>query len=185
MTKINWYNGKTANSASDMQKLCDTVNRSLLTPVSAPADTKVVAVDNTNSQKMLTIGDGLSIENDILKASGGKLYQHNLFLSGTSGEFIISIITKNNDIFTVDTLSTYIQENYGSGINKHGIQLSGFIFNTNNILNIPYELFYNASLYVRYIRNTISIYNSNINIISGTDTLNLIDITLTDTVIEL
>lgn len=25
MTKINWYNGKTANSASDMQKLCDAI----------------------------------------------------------------------------------------------------------------------------------------------------------------
>ena len=81
MTKINWYNGKTANSASDMQKLCDAVNRSLLTPESAPADTKVVAVDTANTQKMLTIGDGLSIENDTLKASGGsgkKLYNHQL-----------------------------------------------------------------------------------------------------------
>ena len=25
MTKINWYNGKTANSASDMQKICDAI----------------------------------------------------------------------------------------------------------------------------------------------------------------
>ena len=25
MAKINWYNGKTANSASDMQKLCDAI----------------------------------------------------------------------------------------------------------------------------------------------------------------
>ena len=114
MTKINWYNGKTANSASDMQKLCDTVNRSLLTPESAPADTKIVAVDTANSQKMLTIGDGLSIENDTLKANGGKLYRHNLIFTtpiDSSFKVTVQIITKNNTLFTNSTLYEYLTNN--------------------------------------------------------------------------
>ena len=94
MAKINWYNGKTANSASDMQKLCDAINHSLSTPVSAPADTKIVAVDNTNSQKMLTIGAGLTIENDIIKASGGtgeKKYFHQILLRSSNGSVLIGV----------------------------------------------------------------------------------------------
>ena len=56
---------------------------------------------------------------------------------------------------------------------------------TTNTINIPYELFYDASLYIRYMRNTITIYNTNINIVCGTDTFKLNDITLSDTVIEI
>ena len=106
MTKINWYNGKTANSASDMQKLCDAINRSLSVPVSAPAETKVVAVDTTNNQKMLTIGDGLSIENDTLKASGG---------TGTKKYFHqISLLNLPNDsIFYFNLVTTTPVFNYG------------------------------------------------------------------------
>ena len=129
MAKINWYNGKTANSASDMQKLCDTVNRSLLTPESAPADTKIVAVDNTNSQKMLTIGDGLSIENDTLKtsASGGeKLYLHNIkFTKPNTNTFnvVTNVITKNSDLFTIQSFYEYLTNNgfIDNGLNVNGI----------------------------------------------------------------
>ena len=45
--------------------------RALKTPMSAPATTKLVAVDTTNSQEMITIGDNLVLENGILRAVGG------------------------------------------------------------------------------------------------------------------
>ena len=185
MTKINWYNGKTANSASDMQKLCDAVNRSLLTPVSAPADTKVVAVDNTNSQKMLTIGDGLSIENDTLKvsASGGdKLYQHNIVIKGNYCITAI-IITKNSDIFNENSLINYLNENYGNGFNSPGIQIKGGFYNE---LNTPYELFLDTELKMRYIGRTISINGTSLIISDGANFNTAIQYdTFIDTVIEL
>ena len=49
----------------------------LTKPTTTPSTTQLVAVDNTNTQTMLNIGDGLSVENGSLKASGGsggKLY---------------------------------------------------------------------------------------------------------------
>ena len=43
----------------------------LVTPMSAPASVSIAAVDTTNAQTMLTIGDGLSVENGVLKATSG------------------------------------------------------------------------------------------------------------------
>lgn len=89
----------------------------LTKPTTAPSATQIVAVDNTNTQKMLTIGDGLSIENDTLKvsgASGEKLYLHNLFFT-LPGNIIFNvtmqIITKNNTLFTNSTLYEYLTNN--------------------------------------------------------------------------
>jgi hypothetical protein len=47
------------------------LSRSLVTPMSRPSATELVAVDNTNSQKMIEIGEGLSLENGTLKVVGG------------------------------------------------------------------------------------------------------------------
>ena len=105
MAKINWYNGKTANSASDMQKLCDEINRSLSVPVSAPADTKVVAVDNTNSQKMLTIGDGLDISNETLNS---KLYLHSLTIELSDYPFTINVITNFKELLNNASIRKFL-----------------------------------------------------------------------------
>ena len=52
------------------------------TTPTTPSATQLVAVDNTNTQTMLNIGDGLSVENGSLKASGGgtgtKKYFHQI-----------------------------------------------------------------------------------------------------------
>ena len=45
------------------------VSRALKVPMSAPSTTKLVAVDTTNGQAMITIGEGLLIENDTLKST--------------------------------------------------------------------------------------------------------------------
>ena len=79
------------------------LDKALVTPTSTPTATELVAVDNSNSQTMLAIGDGLSVENGTLKASGGsKLYRHNIILQilaqGTVVEF--DIYTSSNITFT-------------------------------------------------------------------------------------
>ena len=51
-------------TTAEKNKLAET----LVTPTSTPTTTEIVAVDNTNSQTMLSIGDGLKIENGTLKA---------------------------------------------------------------------------------------------------------------------
>lgn len=60
------------------------INRALLLPTSAPASVSLVAVDTNNAQSMLTLGDGLSVSDGVISASGGggtsesgtKLYRH-------------------------------------------------------------------------------------------------------------
>ena len=47
------------------------LGRVLMTPMSAPASVSLVAVDTSNAQTMLTLGDGLTIEGGALKATGG------------------------------------------------------------------------------------------------------------------
>lgn len=52
-------------------ELTNRIARALVTPMSAPAQTKLVAIDNRNSQTMLTIGEGLELQNGVLNATGG------------------------------------------------------------------------------------------------------------------
>lgn len=79
------------------------LGRVLLTPMSAPASVSLVAVDTSNAQTMLTLGDGLSVENGVLSASGGgsggsgtSLYLHTMNFSSGTPSSIIAINTKSN-----------------------------------------------------------------------------------------
>lgn len=60
------------------------LGRVLVTPMSAPASVSLVAVDTSNAQTMLTLGDGLSVSGGVLSASGGNS-------GGTSGGVSINI----------------------------------------------------------------------------------------------
>lgn len=62
--------GKSAKIHLNTDILND-IARALKIPASAPTSTEIVAVDNTGAQAMLTVGDGLSIENGALKSTGG------------------------------------------------------------------------------------------------------------------
>jgi hypothetical protein len=55
----------------NLTQITPDVARALKTPMSAPITTKLVAVDTTNSQEMVTIGNNLILENGILSATGG------------------------------------------------------------------------------------------------------------------
>ena len=60
-------------------ELTPKVMRALITPMSAPSKTELVAVDDGNAQTMIAIGEGLSLENGVLTA-GGKRYLHSVGL---------------------------------------------------------------------------------------------------------
>lgn len=47
------------------------LGRVLVTPMSAPESVSLVAVDTSNAQAILSLGDGLSVSNGVLSASGG------------------------------------------------------------------------------------------------------------------
>ena len=129
--KIEWLKrGMTANNGLHMQEVCDQIedatteiHNSLQKPTTAPSATQIVAVDNTNTQTMLNIGDGLSVENGSLKASsgtGGKKYMHYILLSFLLSEVDINLNIKLNiqfisttaDKFTKETLFNFLQNEY-------------------------------------------------------------------------
>ena len=87
-------------------------DNALTKPTTVPGTTQIVAVDTTNSQKMLTIGDGLSIENDTLKASGGKLYRHSITIrtSDNSVSIFTTLYTTNSEIITKENFISYMYE---------------------------------------------------------------------------
>ena len=64
-------NYQSTHTGAEIDAGIDKANKALVKSDSAPASTSLVAVDNSNAQKMLTIGDGLSVENGTLKATGG------------------------------------------------------------------------------------------------------------------
>ena len=127
--KIEWIKrGMTANNGLHMQEVCDQIadatteiNNSLQKPTTTPSATQLVAVDNTNTQTMLNIGDGLSVENGSLKASSGgtgeKKYFHQIGLYNSSNElvFYFNLVTTtpafNNAIDAINEIpvNSYIQ----------------------------------------------------------------------------
>lgn len=62
-----------------VSELNQEIAKALKTPMAAPAATKLVAVDTSNDQALVSIGEGLTLENNTLSASGG---------SGGSGKYL-------------------------------------------------------------------------------------------------
>lgn len=123
--KIEWIKrGMTANNGLHMQEVCDqiadattAINNSLQKPITAPSATQIVTVDNTNTQTMLNIGDGLSVENGSLKASGGtgsKLYYKTITLDFLNESPAIPGVTEiniyfyesNNTLYDITNINT-------------------------------------------------------------------------------
>ena len=94
--------------------------RSLVTPMSRPSATELVAVDNTNSQKMIEIGDGLSLDNGVLKATGGggdSVNAHKQILIGGEG-----VLESNRYHFTIENASSYMD--YRTNLTKFLVDLN-------------------------------------------------------------
>ena len=127
--KIEWLKrGMTANNGLHMQEVCDQIadatteiHNSLQKPTTTPSATQLVSVDNTNTQTMLNIGDGLSVENGSLKASGGtggKLYYKRIQLQfltdyvGLEGvtEINIYFYDSNDTIYDINNINTLYEK---------------------------------------------------------------------------
>lgn len=72
---LNSTDSRVSTLESTITQLSPQVAKALKTPISAPSSTELVAVDTSNGQAMISIGDGLTIENDTLKLSGGQQQQ--------------------------------------------------------------------------------------------------------------
>ena len=65
-------NFKLRQTGEQIQKDLDKIeNDALVKPVIAPSSTSILAIDNTNAQTMLIVGDGLNVENGALKVTPG------------------------------------------------------------------------------------------------------------------
>ena len=157
--------------------------RTIVTPLSIPSNTELVAVDNTNSQTMLSIGDGLSVENGILKASGGggQLYLHKIefgfyIATGSLKDGYTEIITSSQNVFDAPTLASYLYDKgYTSNTNA---KMSSIIAKDNRLASGIYATSRDvptASLYNFEIVDNAVVITSK----SGTTTF------ITDTVTEL
>lgn len=63
------FDDRISDLEASVTQLAPQVAKSLKTPMSAPGSTELVAVDTSNGQAMISIGDGLVIENNTLKAT--------------------------------------------------------------------------------------------------------------------
>ena len=136
------------------------IHNSLQKPTTTPSTTQIVAVDNTNAQTMLNIGDGLSVENGSLKASGGtggKKYMHyirfvfSIPMGGmqelTSIGLNIQFISTKSDKFTKETLFNFLQDEYNDpNSNPYFIYSPATIPNNINISKVFFIRDNNVSL---------------------------------------
>lgn len=172
------------------EKLSQTISK----PLIAPTATELVAVDNTNSQTMLAIGDGLSIEDGILKASGGagssKLYRHHIVVgsNGSQGMFVCDIINNISTNFTYNSLVEYfVSHNILDGAT--GITCQFLKFNIfSPAINVVYfsqennrfTVKNNGNLYLNIVDNVATLNNN-----QSTNTTLSLNSNTTDTVTEL
>ena len=177
--KIEWIKrGMTANNGLHMQEICDQIadatgiENCLQKPTTAPSATQLVAVDNTNTQTMLNIGDGLSVENGSLKASGGKIYHKTAGFSVLNKLDNVSVISidyysSNNSI--PNTFDELLNDIYGVSI-KGSYSINGsVIFNlansSTNFIFVPvYYSVDNPSTAVRKLQ----VFFQKLDISSGT-----------------
>lgn len=105
-------------------ELTNRIARALVTPVSASAQTKLVAIDNTNSQKLLYIGKGLSYDNNALYVTdavegGGTIDDkaaRKQLLLGADG-----VLNGNYYVFTVQNAEDFLE--YRTNLTKFLVDL--------------------------------------------------------------
>lgn len=115
-------------------ELSQQVARSLKTPLATPTSTKLVAVDTTNAQEMVSIGDGLAIENGKIEAVP---YLHLKLLDSTG---------YNSSVFTTGWLDEPI---YLDSDNNRDLVIRGTLDDTKNTILVETDskatLYYTVS----------------------------------------
>lgn len=95
-------------SAHLQNDISSRIQKSLITPMTAPSDTKLVAIDTSNAQTNISVGDGLSIENGTLKASGGSGGSGDLETLWSGSAYYNSTITiENVDLSKYDMIAIW------------------------------------------------------------------------------
>ena len=136
------------------------LGRVLVTPMSAPASVSLVAVDTSNAQTMLTLGDGLSVSGGVLSASVGggggglQLYQHKItFNNGT-----IYCVSRTADYKGYATDNSQVKHSFGFDTGKLSTRLddsydSYFGDVTAGLPKIHIEPFEEVFVYFGYIND--------------------------------
>lgn len=130
------------------------IHNSLQKPTQAPASTQLVAIGTNKAQTMLNIGDGLSVENGSLKASGGtgtKKYMHYLhcnFLPPNIGTMYVNIqiISSKPDKFTNETLFDFLQNEYSTDARDNGNLMYSPVELPNNVITLKIAFFKNNDI---------------------------------------
>ena len=133
---ISIINNRLTEVETTLTEITPDVMRALKTPISAPSETKIVAVDHTNSQDMLSIGTGLVIENHQLKSTGGTEIIDNLTSSS------ISAGLSANQGRVLDNKITAISQTINSKANQSSLDLTNqnVSQNTSNISTINSQI---------------------------------------------
>ena len=133
------------------------LGRVLMTPMIAPASVSLVAVDTSNAQTMLTLGDGLSVSGGVLSASGGggggglQLYQHKItFNNGT-----IYCVSRTADYKGYAADNSQVKYNFGFDSGKLATRLYDSYFGdvTAGLPEIHIDPFKEVFVYFGYINN--------------------------------
>ena len=138
----------------------------LTKPTTPPSTTQIVAVDNTNTQTMISIGDGLEITNGELSVIENQLFMHSITIdiyeSDTSvkrGSVTFHLLTNSTAKYDniqsiISVLDTYGETNCGGSFSY-----------ASNSFGIPYVVYkHNNSLAVRLQEYSFDFANSTINI---------------------
>lgn len=156
------------------------ISRSLKTPVSAPTDTSIVAVDSANAQTMLKIGDGLSVENGELSASGsgsGKMYLHCVNINGMIDNYYYELYTAvtTSDSAPISSFA-YFLDKQSAGTILH-LSSTGTI---SSIVSAT-DYFFAVSIFVTKVTETAVVYATKGH---GFNDFDITDANLADIVIE-
>lgn len=128
-------NYQSTHTGAQIDAGVDKANKALVKPDSAPQSTSLVAVDTTNTQTMLAIGDGLSVENGALKAAGGtKMYHHSVgIVTNDNTNIQIGVHSSQSEAFTIETFHNYFPG--PSGVMTFGIYRPDATKTTARIIN--------------------------------------------------
>lgn len=95
--------------------LIQDVARALKTPIVRPTETKLVAVDDTNSQTMVDLGEDFKVENDTLKLTGANISNPNLLING---DFVVN--QRGQEVY--DTEGFCVDRWYFKGVTHDTLQ---------------------------------------------------------------
>lgn len=86
----------------------------LVTPTTTPTSTELVGVGTSNEQERITLGNGLTLENNVLSASGGGT-QEGISYNIPVSELTALFQTNNDDIVNIYLLLRHVSGNVSVG----------------------------------------------------------------------